>query len=90
MKNKETIRQIYNLIQEDFNSEIVSKKEYKNVSKKSDDLLEELRKTITDKEYDILGDFIDSYTELAVIESEEYFVKGFSIANKLRDESLIR
>ena len=90
MKNKETIRQIYNLIQEDFNSEIVSKREYKNVSKKSDDLLEELRKTITDKEYDILGDFIDSYTELAVIESEEYFVKGFSIANKLRDESLIR
>lgn len=90
MKNKETIRQIYNLIQEDFNSEIVSKNEYKNVSKKSDDLLEELRKTITDKEYDILGDFIDSYIELAVIESEEYFVKGFSIANKLRDESLIR
>ena len=90
MKNKETIRQIYNLIQEDFNSEIVSKKEYKNVSKKSDDLLEELRKTITDKEYDILGDFIDSYTELAVIESEEYFVKGFSIANKLRDESIIK
>ena len=90
MKNKETIRQLYNLIQEDFNRKIVSKNEYKNVSKKSDDLLEELRKTITDKEYDILGDFIDSYTELAVIESEEYFVKGFSIANKLRDESLIR
>ena len=90
MENKETIRQLYNLIQEDFNSEIVSKNEYKNVSKKSDDLLEELRKTITDKEYDILGDFIDSYTELAVIESEEYFVKGFSIANKLRDESLTR
>ena len=90
MKNKETIRQIYNLIQEDFNREIVSKNEYKNVSKKSDDLLEELRKTITDKEYDILGDFIDSYIELAVIESEEYFVKGFSIANKLRDESLIK
>lgn len=90
MKNKETIRQIYNLIQEDFNREIVSKNEYKNVSKKSDDLLEELRKTITDKEYDILGDFIDSYIELAVIESEEYFVKGFSIANKLRDESLTR
>ena len=90
MKNKETIRQLYNLIQEDFNRKIVSKNEYKNVSKKSDDLLEELRKTITDKEYDILGDFIDSYIELAVIESEEYFVKGFSIANKLRDESLIR
>lgn len=43
---------------------------------------------IDEKEFDIFRDFIDKYTQQLSIEIEEYFVKGFSIANKLRDESL--
>ena len=45
---------------------------------------------MTDEEYDLFGDFVDSYTDQMVIEIEEYFVKGFSMANKLRDDSLSR
>ena len=50
----------------------------------------ELRKTMTEEEYDKLDDFIDKYTQQMVIEIEEYFIEGFSIANRLRDESLMK
>ena len=63
---------------------------YKNASEKSYNLYNQVKNTMTDEEYDLFGDFVDSYTDQMVIEIEEYFVKGFSMANKLRDDSLSR
>ena len=75
-------------IQEEFGREIMNKKEYDDISKESNKLYEQLKSMINEKEFNVFGDFIDSYTQQMSIEIEEYFVKGFSIANKLRDESL--
>lgn len=90
MKNKKSIRELYRLIQEDFTREITKTNKYKNASKKSYDLYNQVKNTMTNEEYDLFGDFVDSYTDQMVIEIEEYFVKGFSMANKLRDDSLIK
>ena len=90
MKNKKSIRELYRLIQEDFTREITKTDKYKNASEKSYDLYNKVKNTMTDEEYDLFGDFVDSYTDQMVIEIEEYFVKGFSMANKLRDDSLIK
>ena len=90
MKNKKSIRELYRLIQEDFTREITKTDKYKNASEKSYDLYNKVKNTMTDEEYDLFGDFVDSYTDQMVIEIEEYFVKGFSMANKFRDDSLSR
>ena len=81
MKNKKSIRELYRLIQEDFTREITKTDKYKNASEKSYDLYNQVKNTMTDEEYDLFGDFVDSYTDQMVIEIEEYFVKGFSMAN---------
>ncbi len=88
MKDKKTIKDLYMSIQEEFGREIMNKKEYDDISKESNKLYEQLKSMIDEKEFNVFGDFIDSYTQQMSIEIEEYFVKGFSIANKLRDESL--
>ena len=88
MKNKKSIRELYRLIQEDFSREIAKTNKYKNASEKAYDLYNQIKNTMTDEEYDLFADFVDSYTDQMVIEIEEYFVKGFSMANKLRDDSL--
>ena len=88
MKNKKSIRELYHLIQEDFSREITKTDKYKNASEKSYNLYNQVKNTMTDEEYDLFGDFVDSYTDQMVIEIEEYFVKGFSMANKFRDESI--
>ena len=90
MKNKKSIRELYCLIQEDFTREIIKTDKYKNASEKSYDLYNKVKNTMTDEEYDLFGDFVDSYTDQMVIEIEEYFVKGFSMANKFRDDSLTK
>ncbi|MGN1298674.1 MAG: DUF6809 family protein [Candidatus Scatovivens sp.] len=90
MKNKKSIRELYRLIQEDFSKEIVKTDKYKKVSEKSCDLYNQVKNAITDEEYNLFVDFVDSYTDQMVIEIEEYFVKGFSMANKFRDDALSR
>ena len=88
MNNNEPIEELYYSIYEKYNNKIANTQEYKDIMEKSDELLKELKCTISDKEYDTLGEFIDKYTELISLGQKEYFVKGFSMANKLVIDSL--
>lgn len=90
MKDKKTIKKLYSLIQEDLSKEIIKTERYKEISKESNELYEQLKNKITEDEYDLFSDFVDKYTEQMVVEIEEYFVEGFSMANQFRDESLMR
>lgn len=49
-----------------------------------------LKNSLTKEEYSLYEDIMNIYSELMDFETEEGFMKGFSIANKLRDESLER
>ena len=78
------------MIQEDFSREIVKTERYKEISQKSNELYEKLKDRMTEEDYDLFSDFVDRYTDQMVVEIEEYFVEGFSMANQFRDESLMR
>lgn len=88
MNNDKSIEELYYLIFEDFNSKIASTKEYKDIMKESYDLLNELKSSVTDKEYNTLGNLVDKCTELTSLCQKKYFIKGFSMANQLMIESL--
>ncbi len=61
---------------------------YKEISKRYDEKENLLKKLIGKDEFEIFEEFVDIYTELIGLEAEENFVKGFSLANSYRDESI--
>ena len=86
--DKQTIRKLYNLLQKKLNEEITSTDRYKEISGRCDIADEILKNSLTREEYSLYEDVMNIYSELMDFETEEGFVKGFSIANELRDESL--
>ena len=88
--DKQTIRKLYNLLQKKLNDEITSTDKYKEIAGRCDIADEILKNSLTKEEYFLYEDVMNIYSELMDFETEEGFVKGFSIANKLRDESLER
>lgn len=90
MRDKEEIRKLYNLLQEDLSKEIFETDKYKEILGRCDIADEILKNSLTREEYSLYEDIMNVYAELMDFETEEGFVKGFSIANKLRDESLER
>ena len=90
MRDKEEIRKLYNLLQEELSKEIFETDRYKEILGRCEISEEIMRNSLTKEEYSLYEDVINTYSELMDFETEEGFVKGFSIANKLRNESLSR
>lgn len=88
--DKQTIRELYNLLQKKLNEELINTDKYKEISGRCDIADEILKNSLTKEEYSLYEDVMNIYSELMDLETEEGFVEGFSIANKLRDESLER
>ncbi len=88
--DKQTIRELYNILQKKLNEELINTDKYKEISGRCDIADEILKNSLTREEYSLYEDVMNIYSELMDLETEEGFVEGFSIANKLRDESLER
>lgn len=88
MSDKKSIRDLYNYVQDELDEYIVNSSKYKEISKRYDEKENLLKKMIGKEEVAIFEDFVDIYTELIGLEAEENFVKGFSLANRYRDESI--
>ena len=88
--DKQTIRELYNILQKKLNEELINTDKYKEISGRCDIADEILKNSLTKEEYSLYEDVMNIYSELMDFETGEGFVKGFSIANKLRDESLER
>lgn len=88
MSDKKSIRDLYNYVQDELDEIIVNNPRYKEISKRYNEKENLLKKLIGKDEFTIFEDFVDIYTELIGLEAEENFVKGFSLANKYRDESM--
>lgn len=89
MKQKQ-IRKIFDYALEDLDKIILDNTEYQKARNECDKTEDELRAFIGKDGYRKFEAFMDKYMALESIENEEYFVQGFSIANKLRDESLMK
>ena len=88
--NKKTIRKIYDYALEDFDKILLKNSKYNKTRKKCNKVEDELKDFIGKDGYKKFENFMDEYLYLVSIENEEFFVQGFSMANKLRDESLIK
>lgn len=86
--NKKTIRKIYDYALEDFDKILLKNSKYNKTRKKCNKVEDELKDFIGKDGYKKFENFMDEYLYLVSIENEEFFVQGFSMANKLRDESL--
>lgn len=90
MADSNTIRALFDYIQDDLDQELVDNPKYKEITKRYDEKERLLKNSIGKDEFKIFEDFVDIYSELISFEAEENFVKGFSMANKLRDEALMK
>lgn len=86
--DKQTIRKLYNLLQKKLNDEITSTDKYKEIAGRCDIADEILKNSLTKEEYSLYEDVMNIYAELMDFENEESFIKGFSVANRFRDESI--
>ena len=87
MKNK-TIRKLFDYSLEDIDRIILKNSKYKRNRNKCNKLEDELKEFIGKDGYKKFERFMDAYMALGYIENEEIFVQGFSMANRLRDESI--
>ena len=89
MKKKE-IRKLYNSLLDDINKSIMKSNKYKETREIVHTKEDELRAFIGNDGFQKQEEFMDEYIWLNHITEEEIFVYAFSLANKLRDESLDR
>lgn len=90
MEEKETIKRIFDMIQEELSDDIVRSEEYKKLNSKFSEIEKDLRIIIGFENYKKVEELLSIYLLISNLESELSFTKGFSMANKLRDESLIK
>lgn len=86
--DKKEINKLYDMIQFKLSDEIIKDDKYKEIQGRYSIANEILQNSLTKDEFSLYEDVMDIYAELMDFETEQGFIKGFSMANKLRDESL--
>lgn len=84
------ISKIYENVIEENDRELIDSLEYQTLRHKIDRNEDKLRELIGKEKFKKYEDFMEDYCELSELCNEFYFIKGFSKANKLRDEALMR
>ena len=84
------ISKIYENVIEENDRELIDSFEYQTIRHKIDRNEDKLRELIGKEKFKKYEDFMEDYCELSELCNEFYFIKGFSKANKLRDEALMR
>lgn len=70
--------------------DLIDSLEYQTIRHKIDKNEDKLRELIGKEKFRQYEEFMEDYCELSELCNEFYFIKGFSKANKLRDEALMR
>lgn len=89
IRNSE-ISKIYENVIVENDRELIDSPEYQTLRHKIDRNEDKLRELIGKEKFKKYEDFMEDYCELSELCNEYYFIKGFSKANKLRDEALIK
>lgn len=88
MFNKSEIEKIYETVICEHDTTLIDSLEYQSIRRKCDSKEDKLKELIGKGKFRKFEEFMEDYCELSELENEYYFTKGFSIANKLRDEAL--
>ena len=84
------ISKIYENVIVENDRDLIDSLEYQTIRHKIDRNEDKLRELIGKEKFKKYEDFMEDYCELSELCNEFYFIKGFSKANKLRDEALMR
>lgn len=84
------ISKIYENVIVENDRELIDSLEYQTLRHKIDRNEEKLRELIGKEKFRKYEEFMEDHCELSELCNEFYFIKGFSKANKLRDEALTR
>lgn len=87
MKEK-TIRKMFLSIEEEFYNSLTDSSSYKEISNRRNIAEEVLINFINHEQFHLFDEVISLQNEMASFYVEEAYIKGFTDANKLRDESL--
>ena len=82
------ISKIYENVIVENDRELIDSLEYQTLRHKLDRNEDKLRELIGKEKFKKYEEFMEDYCELSELCNEYYFIKGFSKANKLRDEAL--
>lgn len=89
MKEK-TIRKMFLAVEDDFYTSLTDLADYKEINNRRTIAEEILKNSIDKEQFKLFDEVCSLQNELESFYIEEAYVKGFTDANKLRDESLIR
>ena len=84
------ISKIYENVIVENDRELIDSHEYQTLRHKIDRNEDKLKELIGKEKFKQYENFMEDYYELSELCNEYYFIKGFSKANKLRDEALMR
>lgn len=84
------ISKIYENVIVENDKELIDSLEYQTLRHKIDRNEDKLKELIGKEKFKQYEDFMEDYCELSELCNEYYFIKGFSKANKLRDEALLK
>ena len=84
------ISKIYENVIVENDRELIDSLEYQTLRHKIDRNEDKLRELIGKEKFKQYENFMEDYCELSELCNEYYFIKGFSKANKLRDDALMR
>lgn len=87
---EETIRKMFLAVEDEFYTSISALDEYKNLNNRSNVAENILMNSINSERYPLLDEVLSLQNEISAFYVEEAYVKGFTDANKLRDESLMK
>ena len=89
MKEK-TIRKMFLSVEDEFYTSLTDLADYKEIINRSKFEEKNLMDSINREQFPLLDEVLSLQNELSSFYVEEAYVKGFTDANKLRDESLSR
>lgn len=88
MVDKKSVRELYDMIEESFNFELVKNEKYKEVVNRRSNKEDVVRNSVSGEDFSLIQEYIELENEASAIEMEEAFIKGFSTACQLIIDSL--
>lgn len=85
-----TIRKMFLSIEDEFYNSLTDLSDYKEISNRRNIAEEVLINSINHEQFHLFDEVASIQNEMVSFYVEEAYVRGFSDANKLRDESLSR
>ena len=90
MIKESEIGKIYENVIVENDRDLIDSLEYRTIRHKIDRNEDKLKELIGKEKFRKYEEFMEDYCELSELCNEYYFIKGFSKANKLRDEALMK